>query len=378
LSHNELGAGALTGGPLAGLRVVELAGIGPGPHAALILADLGADVVRVERPDAGKTLRVGDQTAPDHGLRGRRSVIADLKTEQGREAVLALGSRADILIEGMRPGVAERLGVGPEQFETLHPGLIYARLTGWGQSGPFATMAGHDLNYLSLSGALHAMGRAGEPPAPPLNLVGDYGGGSMLAVVGILAALHERSRSGRGQVIDAAMLDGAVLLNQALYALRATGGWIDQRASNLLDGGAPFYDTYACADGLFVAVAALEPQFYVNLLEVLGLEPIWGEQYDREAWPAMRAAFTDAFRGRTRDDWAARFAGIDACVTPVLSYAETAGHPHLAERGTVLEVDGVTQAAPAPRFSRTPQDPPRPPVPPGSTPLAAVLSDWSE
>ncbi|WP_084505429.1 CaiB/BaiF CoA transferase family protein [Nocardia harenae] len=363
------------GGPLAGLRVVELAGIGPGPHTAQILADLGADVVRVDGPP-GRSLRIGDRSRPDHGLRNRRSIVADLKTADGLEAVLRLVERADVLLEGMRPGVAERLGIGPERVTEANPGLVYARVTGWGQDGPFATTAGHDLNYISVTGALHAMGRAGEPPAPPLNLVGDYGGGSMLALAGILAALYERASSGRGQVIDAAMVDGVALLNQPLFALRATGGWTDERAANVLDGGAPFYDTYRCSDDRFVAVGALEPQFFAVLLATLGIEPGAIEQYDRAGWPALRARFRTIFGSRTRDEWAATFAGTDACVTPVLSYGEAAGHPHLAARGTVAEIGGVTQAAPAPRFSRTPAPAPRPPVPTGSATAADVLRDW--
>ncbi|MFI0369027.1 CaiB/BaiF CoA transferase family protein [Actinomadura sp. 1N219] len=361
-------------GPLVGLRVVELDAIGPLPHAAQVLADLGADVVRIERPP-GRALKIGDPGEPDHGLRGRRSVAADLKTPEGRATVTSLAARADVFVEGMRPGVAERLGVGPEELTVRNPSLIYARVTGWGQTGPLAQTPGHDINYISLSGALHAMGRAGEPPAPPLNLVGDYGGGSMLLLVGILSALYERARSGRGQVVDSAMVDGAVLLSQPLLALRATGGWADERAANLLDGGAPFYDTYSCADARFIAVGALEPQFFRALLDGLGLQPTWGDQYDRAAWPTMRHAFQARFAERSRDEWAEKFDGTDACVTPVLTYAEAARHPHLTARSTFVEVGGVVQAAPAPRFSRTPAGAPRSPTPLESAPVDEIFSD---
>jgi alpha-methylacyl-CoA racemase len=363
-------------GPLAGLRVVELAGLGPGPHAAMVLADLGADVVRVERP-AGRALEVGGSAAGDAVLRGRRSVALDLKTDEGRDAVLALVEHADVLLEGLRPGVAERLGVGPEDCHARNPRLVYGRVTGWGQDGPLANEVGHDLNYIGLTGALHAMGRPGETPPPPLNLVGDFGGGSMLLLVGVLAALFERSNSGRGQVVDAAMVDGTATLSQMVLALRGMGVWGDDRGSNLLDGGAPFYDTYACADGEFVAVGALEPQFFAALLDGLGLDPAdVGDQHDRSGWPAMRERLTDLFASRTREEWADHFAGTDACVTPVLSFAEAAAHPHLRARGTFVEVDGVTQAAPAPRFSRTPSVVPRPPVAAGSTEVSQVLSGW--
>ena len=364
-------------GPLAGLRVVELAGLGPGPHAAMVLADLGADVVRVERP-AGRSLRIGEPGARDAILRGRRSVALNLKTDAGRDHVLALADRADVLLEGLRPGVVERLGVGPDECLARNPRLVYGRITGWGQQGPLAPAVGHDLNYVGLTGALHAIGREGEPPPPPLNLVGDFGGGSMLLLVGVLAALFERADSGRGQVIDAAMVDGTALLSQMVLAMRGMGEWRDERQDNLLDGGAPFYDTYACADGGFVAVGALEPQFYTALLSGLGLDPEEvGPQGDRSGWPAMRARFTEIFGSRTRDQWTTRFAGTDACVTPVLSYGEAASHEHLAARGTYVAVDGVVQAAPAPRFSRTSCDAPAPPAAAGTTDITDVLEGWS-
>jgi alpha-methylacyl-CoA racemase len=352
------GRPASSSGPLSGLRVVELAGIGPAPHAAMVLADLGADVVRVDRP-AGRSLQLGPPGAADAVLRGRRAVDADLKTEAGRTLVLDLASRADVLLEGLRPGVAERLGIGPDECLARNPRLVYGRVTGWGQHGPRAGEAGHDINYIGLTGALHAIGRAGEPPPPPLNLIGDFGGGSMLLLVGVLAAVWERSRSGRGQVVDAAMVDGTAVLTQMMFALRGMAAWTDDRASNLLDGGAPFYDTYRCADERYVAVGALEPQFFAALVSGLDLDPAGiGDQHDRSAWPAMRTAFADRFATRTRDHWAAHFAGAEACVTPVLSFAEAIADPHLTARDTYLEVDGIVQAAPAPRFSRTPALPP--------------------
>ncbi|MBV9795304.1 MAG: CoA transferase [Actinobacteria bacterium] len=359
-------------GPLENLKVLELAALGPGPHASMVLGDLGADVVRVDRPQPG--FLASDR--PDWLLRNRRSVTADLKTDTGRELVLRLAARADVLLEGMRPGVAERLGIGPEQCQAVNPGLVYGRMTGWGQDGPLAARSGHDLNYISLTGALHAIGRAGQPPAVPLNLVGDFGGGSMFLVAGVLAALVERQRSGRGQVVDAAMIDGASVLAQMMWAFRGTGTWTDDRQDNLLDGGAPFYDTYTCADGRWLAVGALEPQFYQAFLTGLGLA---GEelppQMDKSGWPRLRARFTAVIVTRTRDEWAEVFAGTDACVTPVLSFGEAGTHPQLAARRTIIDVGGVEQAAPAPRFSRTPAGEPTPPRPPGAD-LAAVLADW--
>jgi alpha-methylacyl-CoA racemase len=361
-------------GPLAGLKVVELAGIGPGPHAAMILSDLGADVVRVDRPSGG--LQLGSPDAPDPTLRGRRRMAADLKDPAGREAVLRLVEHADVLLEGYRPGVTERLGVGPADCHARNPRLVYGRMTGWGQEGPMAARAGHDINYIALTGALHAIGRSGERPVPPLNLVGDFGGGSMLLVVGVLAALWEAQRSGEGQVVDAAMVDGSSLLVQMVWGLLAQKIWTDERGVNLLDGHAPFYDTYTCADGGHVAVGALEPQFYAALLEGLGLaDADLPEQYDRDGWPAVRARFTEVFASRTRDEWAAVFAEIDACVTPVLAFAEVADHPHLAARATIVERDGVQQAAPAPRFSRTATEIPTAPSAP--EPLEQILSDWA-
>ena len=361
-------------GPLHGLKVVELAGIGPGPHAAMILADLGAEVVRVDRPGG---LHLGDESLPDPTLRGRRRVAADLKDPVGRETVLRLVERADVLLEGYRPGVTERLGVGPEDCHARNPRLVYARMTGWGQDGPMAQRAGHDINYISLTGALHAIGRAGERPVPPLNLVGDFGGGSMLLVIGVLGALWEAQRSGRGQIVDAAMIDGVSVLSQMFWGLLAHKIWVDEPESNLLDGAAPFYDTYTCADGKHVAVGALEPQFYAALLAGLGLADVddLPAQSDRERWPELRERFVAAFATRTRDAWATVFADVDACVTPVLAFGEVAAHPHVAARGTVVERNGMAQAAPAPRFSRTPAETPDAARAPES--VDAVLADWS-
>ncbi|MBX6354336.1 MAG: CoA transferase [Micromonosporaceae bacterium] len=362
-------------GPLAGLRVVELAAIGPVPHASMVLADLGADVLRVERPD-GRSLQLAPPGVADPLLRGRRRLVADLKTDAGRNLVLDLAAHADVLLEGMRPGVAERLGVGPDSCLARNPRLVYGRMTGWGQEGPRSGEVGHDINYIGLTGALHAIGRSGTPPPPPLNLVGDFGGGSMLLLVGVLAALWERARSGRGQVVDAAMVDGTALLAQMTLALRGAGVWTDERAANLLDGGAPFYDTYRCADGRYVAVGALEPHFFRALLDGLGLDAaIVGDQYDRAGWPAMRRAFAQAFATRTRDEWAAHFAGSDACVTPVLSFREALADAHLAARGTYVDIDGIPQAAPAPRFSRTPLHPR--PATPATVDPRQILAEWS-
>lgn len=364
-------------GPLAGLRVIELASIGPAPHAALVLADLGAEVVRIERP-VGQALDLAGTEQPDMGMRGRRSVELDLKKPGDRESLLQLVSHADVLIEGYRPGVMERLRLGPDECLARNPALIYARVTGWGREGSLAQAVGHDINYLGLTGALHAMGRADQPPEPPLNLVGDYGGGSMLLLLGILSALFERTRSRRGQVVDAAMVDGVALLNQMLLALRGIGRWSDSRGSNLLDGAAPFYATYACADGRYVAVGALEPQFFAELLHGLGLGADSFDQHDRGRWPAMRAAFSERFVTRSRDDWAEHFAEIDACVTPVLTYAEAFEHPHLQGRGTFVQLGGVFQAAPAPKFSRTPAGTPSLPPVRGADSLVGILMAWSQ
>ncbi|WP_252436742.1 CaiB/BaiF CoA transferase family protein [Pseudonocardia humida] len=361
-------------GPLAGLKVVELAGIGPGPHAAMVLGDLGAEVVRVDRPSGAA--RPGPGAVADPTLRGRRRIAVDLKDPAGREAVLSLVERADVLIEGYRPGVTERLGVGPDDCHARNPKLVYARMTGWGQDGPLAQRAGHDINYISLTGLLHAIGRPGERPVPPLNLVGDFGGGSMFLLVGVLSALWEAQRSGRGQVVDAAMVDGASVLGQMFWGFLAQKAWVDQPGVNMLDGGAPFYDTYTCADGRHVAVGAIEPQFYAALLAGLGLtDAELPGQLDRDNWPALKARLAEVFATRSRDEWVEVFAGTDACVTPVLAFGEVAAHPHLDARGTIVDPGGVPQAAPAPRFSRTATVVPE--AAGDAEQVEAILADWA-
>ncbi len=360
-------------GPLAGIRVVELAGIGPAPHACLLLAELGADVLRVVRPGGSAltrdSLRELRDSSPDGLDRSRPWVAADLTTPAGRDLVLRLVERADVLVEGMRPGVTERLGLGPDACRERNPRLVYARMTGWGQHGPLADRAGHDLTYAAITGALHASGPA-EQPMTAVNLVADFGGGSLYLVVGVLAALLERSRSGVGQVVDAAMVDGSSSLMSIVYALRGRGLWRDERRANLIDGGAPFYDTYRCSDGRFVAVGALESRFYAALLDGLGLAGTdfgagtgAGVHLDPTTWPGQREAFTRVFGTRTRDEWAEHFAGTDACVAPVLSLAEAPHHPHLVARGTFSTVDGTVVPAVAPRFSRTPGRAPTAPRP---------------
>jgi alpha-methylacyl-CoA racemase len=352
-------------GPLAGIRVVELAGIGPSPYGCLLLAELGADVLRVRRPGADRAL--------DGGLdRSRPSIELDLRADEGRGLLLRLVDRADVLVEGMRPGVAERLGVGPAMCQERNPRLVYARMTGWGQEGPLAQRAGHDITYAALTGALSVSGPL-DKPMQAVNLVADFGGGGTFLVIGILAALLERQASGQGQVVDAAMVDGASSLMMMVYAMFGRGQWRDERRANLLDGGCPFYDTYRCSDGRHVAVGALEPQFYHALIDGLGLTEIdVRAQYDVATWPALREALTEAFATRTRDEWAARFAGTDACVAPVLSLTEAPSHPHLASRGTFSTVDGSWQPSVAPRFSRTPGSPPTPARPADED----VLRSW--
>jgi alpha-methylacyl-CoA racemase len=360
-------------GPLAGIRVVELGGIGPGPHAAMMLGDLGADVVRVERPSGGLDVTGGQ--GGDHLMRSRRSVGLNLKDEADKATLLALVEKADVVVEGFRPGVAEKLGIGPDTCLERNPRVVYARMTGWGQTGPMAHLAGHDINYVGLTGALHAIGPA-DKPVPPINLLGDFGGGSMLLVQGVLAALVERGTSGQGQVVDAAIVDGTSTLMQFVWALQGIGLWQDRRGANLLDGGAPFYDTYRCSDGGWMAVGSLEPQFYALLLEGLGLaDADLPPQMDPSGWPRLREVLTETFASRTREEWTKVFAGTDACVTPVLTMAEAAQDEHLRARGTIVDVNGATQAGPAPRFSRTVPDAPTPPPVPGRD-NAAVLSDW--
>jgi alpha-methylacyl-CoA racemase len=347
-------------GPLSGVRVVEIASLAPAPFGCMILADLGADVLRVDRAE-----RCGPDARPprDPLSRGRRSIGLNLKDPAGVGLLLQLAAEADVLVEGFRPGVAERLGFGPDVCAERNPRLIFARMTGWGQDGPLAPTAGHDIDYIGISGALSLVGRAGEAPVPPVNLLGDFGGGGMLLAVGILAALVERAGSGRGQVVDAAMVDGSALLTAFVYGLRAGGGWQDRRGTNLLDGGAPFYDTYVTADGEYVAVGALEPQFYAALLAGLGLaDEGLPAQHDRAGWPALRQRFAETFASRSRAEWEQVFAGTDACVAPVLSAAEAPSHPHALARSGFVDVGGVMQPAPAPRFDRT--TPPTPAAPP--------------
>lgn len=338
-----------TTGPLRGLRVVEFAGIGPGPFAGMLLSDMGAEVVRIDRPG------IGGCDPRDFVSRGRRLVRLDLKTADGRDQALALLDHADALIEGFRPGVMERLGLGPEVVAERNPRLVYGRMTGWGQSGPLAHTAGHDINYVSLTGALSAIGPGDAGPVPPLNLVGDYGGGALYLVVGMLAALYEARDSGRGQVIDAAMCDGAASLMTQFFALAAMGRWNERREANLLDGGAHFYRTYQCADGRYLAIGAIEPQFYASLRELIGLsDPEFDHQGDPAHWPALRDKLAAIILTRTRDDWCRLLEGTEACVTPVLAMSEAPAHPHLAIRKTFVFNDGFAQPAPAPRFSRTP------------------------
>ncbi|UVF80742.1 CoA transferase [Gordonia mangrovi] len=338
-------------GPIAGIRVVEFAGIGPGPHAAMLLADLGADVVRVQRPGL---LPPPGRTA-DQQERGRSHVVeADLKSPNDIAEIRALINRADVVIEGFRPGVVERLGLGPDACLEGNPRLIYARMTGWGQAGPLAMNAGHDINYIALSGVLHAMGPAHDTPQPPLNMIGDFGGGSLYLVIGVLAAIVERERSGAGQVVDAAMVDGTLSLSHFIRSLRAIDQFSDERGTNLLDGSAPFYRTYETGDGGYVAVGALEEGFYTQFVAGLGLDAQdLPDRFDRENWASLYETFAESFRSRTRDEWADIFAQSDACVTPVLTFAETASHEHIVARESMVEIDGVHQHRPAPRFSRS-------------------------
>lgn len=351
---------AVSRGPLQGLQVIELAAIGPVPMCGMLLADLGADVIRIDRlEDSGLGLAVPPRFDV-HG-RGRRSAAIDLKQPAGREAVLRLVQQADVLLEGFRPGVVERLGLGPDLCLALQPRLVYGRMTGFGQTGPLAAAAGHDLNYIALTGALEAIGPAGGAPLPPLNLVGDYGGGALYLAFGVMAALYERQSSGRGQVVDAAMVDGAASLASIFWGLQAAGQWREARGANLLDGGAPFYATYETADGRWVALAALEPKFFAVLAAQLELPEVFVKrQYDRSQWPAMRDAIATAIRRRTREAWCGLLEGSEACFAPVLSFAEAPQHAHAQARGAFVTVDGVSQPAAAPRFDRTPAASPRP------------------
>jgi alpha-methylacyl-CoA racemase len=362
------------GGPLAGLKVIELGGIGPAPFAAMALADLGADVVRVDRPDAVSPVPSGERV--DALGRGKRSVLLDLKRAADVQTLLSLVAVADALVEGFRPGVAERLGLGPEDCWGRNPRLVYGRMTGWGQQGPWARVAGHDITYIAVAGALHAIGDAGGPPQIPLNLLGDFGGGGIYLALGVLAGVREAARTGRGQVVDAAIVDGVAHLMTGIHGLHAAGVWADERGVNLLDGGAPFYAVYETADGGHLAVGAIEPKFYARLLELLGVDADPADQYDRPQWPELRRRIAAAFRGRSRAEWTAVFDGTDACVAPVLGLREAAAHPQLASRQTLVEVDGALQPAPAPRFSGHPAErPSRPPSPGAHT--AEVLREWT-
>ncbi|MEU5312347.1 CaiB/BaiF CoA-transferase family protein [Streptomyces sp. NPDC021562] len=367
-------AGTPGQGPLAGVRVVELAGIGPGPFAAMLLADLGADVVRVDRP-GGPGLAI--DPAYDVTNRNKRSVLVDLKSPDGPARVLGLAARADILVEGYRPGVAERLGVGPADCHARNPRLVYGRMTGWGQEGPLAHRAGHDIAYIALTGTLGMIGRPDEPPAVPANLLGDYAGGALYLVVGVLAALHHARATGTGQVVDAAIVDGTAHLSAMIHGMLAAGGWQDRRAANLLDGGCPYYGTYETADGRYMAVGALEPQFYAEFLGLLGgLEDLADARKDWTRWDELRERVAARFKARTRDEWTAVFEGSDACVAPVLSLGEAPRHPHLAARATFTDHGGITQPAPAPRFSATPTSVRTAPAQPGAH-TTEVAHDWA-
>ncbi|MFB7253316.1 CaiB/BaiF CoA transferase family protein [Streptomyces nojiriensis] len=359
-------------GPLAGVRVVELAGIGPGPFAAMLLADLGADVVRVDRPGGGG---LAVDPAYDITNRGKRSVLVDLKSADGPARVLDLVERADVLVEGFRPGVAERLGVGPAECHARNQKLVYGRMTGWGQDGPLAETAGHDIAYIAVTGALGMIGKPGEPPAVPANLVGDYAGGSLYLVVGVLAALHHARATGAGQVVDAAIVDGTAHLTAMIHGMMAAGGWQDRRGANLLDGGCPFYGTYETSDGGYMAVGALEQQFYDTFTELLGIGDRAPARKDPARWGELREAVAARFRTRTREEWTAVFEGTDACVAPVLSLREAPGHPHLAARGTFTDFGGIVQPAPAPRFSATPARVTSGPALPGAD-TESVAADW--
>ncbi len=365
----QLGKGT---GPLQGVKVVEVAGIGPGPHACMILADLGADVIRIDRP-GGQLL-----TGGSHDLlnRGRPSAALNLKEPEAVQTLLDLVESADVLIEGMRPGVAERLGFGPDDCHTRNPRLVYGRMTGWGQDGPWAHAAGHDMNYIAITGTLHGLGQVKEKPQFPANLVGDFGGGSTYLVIGILAALLEAKVSGKGQVVDAAIVDGTAHLNAMTAAFVASGGFKEERASNLLDGGAPYYDIYETSDGQHMSVGALEPQFYDAFVELLGIKDAAPDRFDPEKADDLRALIADTFRGKTQDQWCEVFDGTDACVAPILPMSKAAQHPHLAARGTFVEKDGIVQPAPAPRFSRTPPSLDLPPSPAAGHHTREVLAAW--
>jgi alpha-methylacyl-CoA racemase len=363
-------------GPLEGTRIIEIAGIGPGPFCAMMLADMGADVIRVERAER---VMGGDPASPPADVlqRGRRSIGVDLKNPDGVETVLALIESADALLEGFRPGVMERLGLGPDVALARNPRLVYGRMTGWGQDGPYAPTAGHDINYIALAGALDPIGRKGGPPVPPLNLVGDFGGGGMLLAYGLVCGIVSAQRTGQGQVVDAAMVDGAAILTTMFHAFRAMGIWEDARGSNLLDTGAHFYDVYETADGKYVSVGSIEPQFYAELVRLTGLEaePDLPFQMDKTQWPAMKDRLAAIFKAKTRDEWCELMEGTDVCFAPVLGLGEAPAHPHNVHRQTFVELDGVVQPAPAPRFSGTPVSVQRPPSHAGQH-TDEVLTEW--
>ena len=365
----ELGQGT---GPLRGVKVVEIAGIGPGPHACMILADLGADVIRVERP-GGQLLGGG---AHDLLTRGRPSVALDLKHPEAVATVLDLVEQSDVLVEGMRPGVAERLGLGPDDCRARNPRLVYGRMTGWGQDGPLASAAGHDLNYIAITGALHGLGQDKTRPHFPGNLVGDFGGGSTYLVIGILAALLEARLSGEGQVVDAAIVDGTAHLNAMTSAFLASGTYAEERAANLLDGGTPYYDLYETSDGRHMSVGALEPQFYDTFVELLGVRDVAPDRYDQANAETLRKLFTETFASRTQAEWTGLFEGTDACVAPVVKLSEAPEHPHLRARGVFVEKDGLVQPRPAPRFSRTHPSLTSPPSPEAGSDTRAALAAW--
>lgn len=365
-------------GPLQGIRVIEMVGLGPCPFAAMMLADMGAEVIRIDRklaPGANSPFPMLG-TKYDVMARGRRSLALDLKQAEAKAVLLDLVASADILLEGFRPGVMERLGLGPDVCQQRNPRLIYGRITGWGQDGPLAQAAGHDLNYIALSGMLHAMGRADTPPAPPLNLVGDFGGGAMMLAFGVVCAALEARSSGKGQVVDAAMVDGSALLGAMIYGFRAFGAWSDQRGVNMLDGGAHFYDTYACADGKFISIGAIEPQFYALLLERAGItDTAFNTQMDSRKWPELKEKCAVLFKTKTRQQWCDLMEGTDICFAPVLDMAEAPKHPHNQARANFTDIEGILQPAPAPRFSRTATEVSRPPAAPGQH-SAEILHDW--
>ena len=363
-------------GPLEGIKVIELAGIGPGPFAATLLADLGATVLRIDRSEPAD-IGIKRPARYDLLLRNRQRLALDLKQPAAVEQVLRLVDSADVLIEGFRPGVTERLGLGPDTCFARNPRLIYGRITGWGQSGPLAHTAGHDLNYIALTGVLAAIGRQGGPPAVPLALVGDFSGGALYLVVGVLSALLEAQQSGRGQVIDAAVVDGTASMALPFYGQHAGGLWNPQRGSNVLDSGAPFYDVYECQDGLWISVGPIEAKFYAALVQKLGIDATdLGQQYDRTAWAGAKVALAKVFRSRTRQAWCDLLEGTDVCFAPVLSFDEAPRHPHLQARNTFIDIEGVVQPAPAPRFSRSVPETPKPPQAEPSRDFQAMLSSW--